>query len=136
MTDYSNTTRHQLYILQYSLRLFIFGLLFWSLSGCANLNCTRLEGLLGGKTNLVTFSYKIAESAPLRRVNPIPNSISAKANTINELVIMYMNRPKMKKNPLSTSENFRETLSAMAPVGTSNTKTARAEMDCNSIIWA
>ena len=30
-------------------------------SGCANLNCTRLEGLLGGKTDLVDFSYKIAE---------------------------------------------------------------------------
>jgi TolB-like protein len=61
MTEYSNATRHQLYTLRSSLRLFILGLALLSLSGCTNLNCTRLEGLLGGKTNLVTFSYKIAE---------------------------------------------------------------------------
>lgn len=45
------------------------------LSGCANLNCTRLEGLLGGKTNLVDFSYKIAEDLVLAAVPPlIPRS--------------------------------------------------------------
>ena len=71
MTYYSNTTRHQLYILRYSLRFFIFGLLFLSLSGCANLNCTRLEGLLGGKTNLVTFSYKIAEDLVEQAMPPL-----------------------------------------------------------------
>ena len=71
MTDYSNTTRHELYIVRYSLRLFIFGLLFLALSGCANLNCTRLEGLLGGKTNLVTFSYKIAEDLVEQALPPL-----------------------------------------------------------------
>ncbi|TKB11226.1 FlgO family outer membrane protein [Desulforhopalus sp. IMCC35007] len=35
--------------------------MFFALTGCANLNCSRLENLLGGKTNLVTFSYKIAD---------------------------------------------------------------------------
>jgi len=44
-------------------------------SGCANLNCTRLEGLLGGKTDLVEFSYKIAEDLVLSAVPPlIPRS--------------------------------------------------------------
>ena len=71
MTDYSTTTRCQLYILRFSLKLFIFGLLFFSLSGCANLNCTRLEGLLGGKTNLVSFSYKIAEDLVERAMPPL-----------------------------------------------------------------
>ncbi len=30
--------------------------------GCAELNCTRFENILGGSTNLVKFSYQIAES--------------------------------------------------------------------------
>ncbi|MCP3888233.1 MAG: hypothetical protein GY702_05090 [Desulfobulbaceae bacterium] len=30
--------------------------------GCAEFNCTRLENILGGSTNLVEFSYQIAES--------------------------------------------------------------------------
>ena len=71
MTDYANITRHQLNILRYSLRLFILGLALLSLSGCANLNCTRLEGLLGGKTNLVTFSYKIAEDLVEQAMPPL-----------------------------------------------------------------
>lgn len=71
MADYSTTTRCQLYILRFSLKLFIFGLLFFSLSGCADLNCTRLEGLLGGKTNLVTFSYKIAEDLVEQALPPL-----------------------------------------------------------------
>lgn len=45
------------------------------LPGCANLNCTRLEGLLGGKTNLVDFSYKIAEDLVITALPPlIPRS--------------------------------------------------------------
>lgn len=36
-------------------------LLLATLPSCANLNCTRLEGLLGGKTDLVDLSYKITE---------------------------------------------------------------------------
>ncbi|MFT5727826.1 MAG: TolB-like protein [Desulforhopalus sp.] len=71
MTDYANITRHQLNILRYSLRLFILGLALLSLSGCVNLNCTRLEGLLGGKTNLVTFSYKIAEDLVEQAMPPL-----------------------------------------------------------------
>lgn len=46
-------------------------LLLLLLNGCANLNCTRLEGLLGGKTNLVTFSYKIAEDLSLQAMPPL-----------------------------------------------------------------
>jgi TolB-like protein len=30
-------------------------------SGCASFNCTRLETILGNKTNLIQFSYTIAE---------------------------------------------------------------------------
>lgn len=46
------------------------------LGGCAQLNCTSVEKFLGGKTNLVTFSYKIADQAidsshpPLAPRNP------------------------------------------------------------------
>lgn len=56
---------------EYSWRLVILGLALVSLSGCANLNCTRLEGLLGGKTNLVTFSYKIAEDLIEQALPPL-----------------------------------------------------------------
>lgn len=42
-----------------------------TISGCANLNCTRLEGLLGGKTNLVDFSYKIADDLMYTAMPPV-----------------------------------------------------------------
>ena len=54
-----------------SRRIFILGLVLLLLGGCANLNCTRLEGLLGGKTNLVTFSYKIAEDLIQQALPPL-----------------------------------------------------------------
>lgn len=34
---------------------------FSQLSGCSKLNCTRLESLLGGRTDLISFSYKITD---------------------------------------------------------------------------
>lgn len=46
-------------------------LLIITLGGCANLNCTRLEGLLGGKTDLVDLSYKIAEDLTESALPPI-----------------------------------------------------------------
>lgn len=55
----------------FSCKIFILTLTLLSLSGCANLNCTRLEGLLGGKTNLVTFSYKIAEDLIEQALPPL-----------------------------------------------------------------
>jgi TolB-like protein len=45
--------------------------LFTICSGCANLNCTRLEGLLGGKTDLVDFSHKIAEDLVIAALPPL-----------------------------------------------------------------
>lgn len=44
--------------------------------GCSSFNCTRLESVLGGETNLIKFSYKIADnlietaSPPLMPRNP------------------------------------------------------------------
>lgn len=32
------------------------------LCGCSSFNCTRLERVLGGETNLIKFSYKIADN--------------------------------------------------------------------------
>lgn len=46
-------------------------LLLLLLNGCANLNCTRLEGLLGGTTNLVALSYEIAEDLSLQAMPPL-----------------------------------------------------------------
>lgn len=63
--------RHHSSEYSYSWRVFILGLALLLLSGCANLNCTRLEGLLGGKTNLVTFSYKIAEDLIEQALPPL-----------------------------------------------------------------
>lgn len=54
-----------------SCKLIFLALTLLSLSGCANLNCTRLEGLLGGKTNLVNFSYKIAEDLVEQALPPL-----------------------------------------------------------------
>ena len=54
-----------------SWRVLIPGLILLLLSGCANLNCTRLENLLGAKTNLVTFSYKIAEDLVRQALPPL-----------------------------------------------------------------
>ncbi len=49
-------------------------LLFSFLSGCSSLNCTRVENLLGTNTNLISFSYMIAESLTERALPPlIPN---------------------------------------------------------------
>lgn len=56
---------------QLKLRFFLVCLLLLVLSGCAKLNCTRLEGLLGGKTNLITFSYKIAENLVAQALPPL-----------------------------------------------------------------
>lgn len=40
-------------------------------SGCSNLNCTRLENVLGGNTNLIKFSYTIAENLVQRAQPPL-----------------------------------------------------------------
>lgn len=42
-----------------------------AISGCAGFNCTRLEGLLGGKTDLVELSYKIAEDLIVTAIPPL-----------------------------------------------------------------
>jgi TolB-like protein len=44
-------------------------LLFYS--GCSTFNCTRLEKVLGGRTNLIDFSYKIAENLVDRSLPPL-----------------------------------------------------------------
>lgn len=52
---------------------------FWfipllSIVGCSQFNCTRLEGVLGGPTNLISFSYNIADSLIENALPPlIPN---------------------------------------------------------------
>lgn len=40
-------------------------------SGCARLNCTRLESLLGAETDLIAFSYRIAENLSERAMPPL-----------------------------------------------------------------
>lgn len=40
-------------------------------SGCASFNCTRLENLLGGDTNLIQFSYTIADRLAERAMPPL-----------------------------------------------------------------
>lgn len=40
-------------------------------SGCASFNCTRLETILGDKTNLIKFSYTIAEHLTQRARPPL-----------------------------------------------------------------
>lgn len=71
MRDHFNNKSYPAYGLQYSWRVIILGILLFTLSGCANLNCTRLESLLGGKTNLITFSYKIAEDLVRQALPPL-----------------------------------------------------------------
>ena len=41
------------------------------LGGCASFNCTRLENLLGGSTNLIQFSYRIADHLIERAMPPL-----------------------------------------------------------------
>jgi TolB-like protein len=48
-----------------------FFLLFAVLGGCADFNCTRLEDILGGPTNLIEFSYKIADNLVERALPPL-----------------------------------------------------------------
>ena len=55
-------------------RLFILALLTGILlfySGCASFNCTRLETLLGGNTDLIRFSYSIADHLAERAMPPL-----------------------------------------------------------------
>lgn len=40
-------------------------------TGCATLNCTPLESILGGNTNLVDFSYKITDTLIERTIPPL-----------------------------------------------------------------
>ena len=40
-------------------------------TGCARLNCTRLESLLGAETDLIAFSYRIADSLTERALPPL-----------------------------------------------------------------
>jgi TolB-like protein len=40
-------------------------------NGCASLNCTRLENLLGGNTNLIQFPYTIADHLAERALPPL-----------------------------------------------------------------
>ena len=46
------------------------GILFFY-SGCASFNCTRLESLLGGNTDLIRFSYSIADHLAERAMPPL-----------------------------------------------------------------
>ena len=49
-------------------------LIVFFLTGCSSLNCTRLENFLGANTNLISFSYSIAESLTERSMPPlVPN---------------------------------------------------------------
>lgn len=40
-------------------------------SGCASFNCTRLENILGANTNLINFSYTIADHLTKRSFPPL-----------------------------------------------------------------
>lgn len=57
--------------MKHRLQILFIVLLLLLLNGCANLNCTRFENLLGGQTNLITFSYKIAEDLSLQALPPL-----------------------------------------------------------------
>ncbi len=50
--------------------LFFVTLLFFT-SGCSELNGTRLGGILGKETDLIRFSYQIAENLMLRSMPPL-----------------------------------------------------------------
>lgn len=41
--------------------VFMFFILAGMVSGCSSFNCTRFENILGSETDLISFSYKIAE---------------------------------------------------------------------------
>lgn len=41
------------------------------LTGCSSFNCTRLENLLGSNTNLIKFSYTIADNLAERALPPL-----------------------------------------------------------------
>ncbi len=41
------------------------------LGGCASFNCTRLESLFGGDTDLIQFSYRIADQLVERSMPPL-----------------------------------------------------------------
>ncbi|MFT5699269.1 MAG: TolB-like protein [Desulforhopalus sp.] len=71
MMKQNNRTSPHSSTIQNKVKGIIIGLLLLTLNGCADLNCTRLEGLLGGKTNLVTFSYKIAEDLVVQALPPL-----------------------------------------------------------------
>lgn len=45
--------------------------LLFLLSGCSSFNCTRLENFLGGETNLIKFSYKIADNLIEKALPPL-----------------------------------------------------------------
>lgn len=47
------------------------GCLLMLLGGCSSFNCTRLESLLGSDTDLITFSYRIADHLIERAVPPL-----------------------------------------------------------------
>lgn len=47
--------------MKFILRLFLPLLLLSTLTHCSKFNCTRLEPVLGGETDLISFSYTIAE---------------------------------------------------------------------------
>lgn len=53
-------------------RLLLLGLssLFF-FTGCSSFNCTRLENLLGSNTNLIKFSYTIADNLAERALPPL-----------------------------------------------------------------
>lgn len=40
-------------------------------SGCSSFNCTPLESVLGANTNLINFSYKIADNLAKRAIPPL-----------------------------------------------------------------
>lgn len=71
MTAYSHIIRHHKSRIYNNYKLLATVITLLSLSGCANLNCTNLEGFLGGKTNLVSFSYKIAEDLVGQALPPL-----------------------------------------------------------------
>lgn len=55
---------------QLAARLFLVVLLLVT-SGCSALNCTQVENILGKPTNLIDFSYNIAEKLVIRAMPPL-----------------------------------------------------------------
>jgi len=49
----------------------LFALLFSGMTGCSKFNCTRFEDLLGHPTDLVEFSYNIADNLIVRALPPL-----------------------------------------------------------------